>query len=114
MTIHSCIPPVEFPYGSEMIDSIEIRNFRSFSQATISGCRRLNLIVGDNGRGKSALLESVFVASGPSPETALRTRAWRGMTSGVLLRTGDEIEDAVCSDLVPYLNVATISIVGLK
>lgn len=114
MTIHSCIPPVEFPYGSEMIDSIEIKNFRSFAQAAIAGCRRLNLIVGDNGSGKTALLEAVFLASGPGPETALRTRAWRGMSGGSFQGTGEQIDYALWGDLFHDFNVEKLAFVGLK
>ena len=42
--------------GYRMIHSAEIRNFRCFKELSIDGCRRFNVIVGDNGAGKTALL----------------------------------------------------------
>jgi len=62
-----------------MIESIAIQNFRCFKHAEIHGLKRINLIVGKNGSGKTALLESIFLAGGGSAELALRIRALRGM-----------------------------------
>lgn len=62
-----------------MIESISIQNFRCFKQAEIHGLKRLNVIVGKNGSGKTALLESIFLACGSNAEIALRMRALRGM-----------------------------------
>ena len=56
--------------GYQMVDSVNIRNFRSFSDVKIDGCRRINIIVGENGSGKTALLEALFLAAGVSPELA--------------------------------------------
>jgi hypothetical protein len=39
----------------------------------------VNVVVGDSGSGKTALLEALFLAQGPSPELVLRMRVWRGM-----------------------------------
>jgi hypothetical protein len=64
-----------------MINEIRIKNFRTIKDASISGCRRINLVVGDNGSGKTALLEALFLAMGKSPEVALRLRNWRGLES---------------------------------
>ena len=51
-------------YGQNMISSIQIGNYRSFASAKIDGCKRINLIVGDNGSGKTALLEAIFLTIG--------------------------------------------------
>ena len=48
-----------------MIRSVQIRNFRSFDAATLQDCRRINVIVGENGSGKTALLQAIFLAAGP-------------------------------------------------
>jgi recombinational DNA repair ATPase RecF len=64
--------------GYQMIETIKIRNFRSYDDVEIKDARRINVIVGENGSGKTALLEALFLAMGPSPEIALRTRLWRG------------------------------------
>jgi predicted ATPase len=71
------------PPHSSMIKSIEISNFRCFGRAEIKGLHRVNVIVGPNGSGKTALLESLFLASGGSPELALRLRNFRGMGTTV-------------------------------
>lgn len=68
----------------QMIDSVEINNFRCFEQVKIEGLRTVNLIVGDNGSGKTAFLEALFVAGGMSPENFLRTLAWRGMGATIV------------------------------
>src|SRR5437764_10211677 len=86
--------------GSEyrMIHSIEIRNFRCFKELSIDGCRRFNVIVGDNASGKTALLQAIFLALASSPHVAVRYRAQRGLESafsgGLYL-----IEEALWRDL---------------
>ena len=63
-----------------MIESLEIQNFRGFEQLKLKDLRRINLVVGPNASGKTAFLEGLFLASGVSPELALRTKGWRGLT----------------------------------
>ena len=62
----------------QMIRDLEIDNFRCFSHVMVPDIRRFTVITGESGSGKTALLESMFVASGGSPEIYLRTEAWRG------------------------------------
>jgi predicted ATP-binding protein involved in virulence len=57
------------------IDKIEIRNFRCFEELTLSGLHtQLNVFIGENGAGKTALLEAVAAALttflDPSPGSA--------------------------------------------
>ena len=61
-----------------MLTSIDIKNFRCFKHLEIGGLKRFNFIVGDGGSGKTALLESFFLAGGGSPEIYFRLRSWRG------------------------------------
>lgn len=75
-----------------MIQTLRIRNFRCFEHLDLSGLRRFNVIVGQNARGKTALLECVYLLSGVSPELYFRTRYWRGI--------GDRIE--ISSDREGY------------
>jgi RecF/RecN/SMC N terminal domain len=82
-----------------MISEIEINNFRSFSQCIVKDCRRINLIVGDNGSGKTAFLEAAFLAAGPSPEIALRARTWRGFEGGRIQGTEEEVSHSLWADL---------------
>jgi ABC-type transport system involved in cytochrome c biogenesis ATPase subunit len=42
-----------------MIDEIKIENFRGFASLTLSGLKRVNLIVGENNAGKTSLLEAI-------------------------------------------------------
>jgi hypothetical protein len=81
-----------------MIKSFTIKNFRSFQDASVGDCRRINVIVGDNGSGKTAMLEALFLAAGVSPEIAVRTRGWRGH-DGEMGGTHEDIHDALWSDL---------------
>ncbi len=62
-----------------MIESLAVKNFRCFETLELHGLKRINIIVGRNSSGKTALLESIFIAAGGSPEIALRLRALRGL-----------------------------------
>ncbi|MGO9119719.1 MAG: AAA family ATPase [Desulfomonilaceae bacterium] len=61
-----------------MIQSLEVSNFKGFKSLKLRNLSRVNILVGDNGSGKTALLESLFMTGGLGPEIYLRTRAWRG------------------------------------
>jgi energy-coupling factor transporter ATP-binding protein EcfA2 len=65
--------------GYLMIRSIDVRNFRCFERLKIDDCHRINVIVGDNGSGKTALLEALFLALGTTTQLALRYRQQRGL-----------------------------------
>ena len=60
--------------GGLMIKEIDIRNYKCFEHLKIQDCRRVNVIVGDNGSGKTALLEAMFMALGSTSEMVLRFR----------------------------------------
>lgn len=62
-----------------MINVAEIENFRCFEKAELSDLRPINIIVGRNSSGKTALLEALFLALGASPELVFRLDRWRGM-----------------------------------
>jgi hypothetical protein len=81
-----------------MIKAIEIGNFRCFEHLRIDGCRRINVIVGDNGTGKTALLEAIFFALAASPSIGLRYRQQRGL-DGSFSGTPRQIEEALWKDL---------------
>lgn len=69
------------PTGYYMIHSLEIRNFRLFRHLRAEKCRRVNVIVGDSGSGKTALLEALFMALCADPGIAIRHRQQRGLES---------------------------------
>jgi predicted ATPase len=95
------LPTIVGPYnptGYQMIHSIDIRNFRCFEHLEVPKCRRINLIVGDNGSGKTALLEAIFMALAVGPEVALRYRQQRGL-DGTFSGPPRQIEEALWRDL---------------
>jgi hypothetical protein len=81
-----------------MIHSLSIENFRGYRHLHLSPLGRINIVVGDNGSGKTALLEALFLVSGSSPELALRVRAWRGFASEIGGRPRD-VYEGLWSDL---------------
>jgi AAA15 family ATPase/GTPase len=81
-----------------MIRSIEIERFRGFESLRSPKCGRVNVIVGDNGSGKTALLEAIFLALGASTELPLRFRQQRGL-EGLFSGSTHSIEEAIYGDL---------------
>ncbi len=65
-----------------MIDSLLLENFRCFERLELNNLPRLNVIVGQNATGKTALLEGLFFASAGTPESLMRLRAFRGYWEG--------------------------------
>ena len=65
--------------GFRMIRSLTVKNFRCFEALRVENCKRLNVLVGDNGGGKTAFLEAIFLALGTSAEVATRFRGYRGV-----------------------------------
>ncbi len=82
-----------------MIESAELNNFRGFRHVQLSNLARINIVVGDNGSGKTALLEALFLASAASPEVALRFRGWRGVDSPSATGAPQELYDGLFLDL---------------
>ena len=100
--------------GYQMIHSITIRNFRSFSEVIIDDCRRINILVGENGSGKTAFLEALFLAVGVSPELALRARTWRGYDSDRMSGTQEDLHKALWADLFHKFRTNKGAVVSLK
>jgi hypothetical protein len=66
-----------------MYTQLSIRNLRGIDSLTLSGLRRVNLIVGKNNAGKSTLLEAIFLMSGAmNPELAATIGYLRGQRLG--------------------------------
>ena len=81
-----------------MISSFDIQNFRCFDHLAVEGVRRFNVIVGDNGAGKTALLEALFLALSGSVEVSIRFRQQRGF-DGNLAGSPRSMEEAIWRDL---------------
>jgi energy-coupling factor transporter ATP-binding protein EcfA2 len=58
----------------------------------------LNVIVGDNGSGKTSLLEAIFLALCSTTQIALRYRQERGL-EGAFTGTARRVEEAIFADL---------------
>jgi AAA15 family ATPase/GTPase len=97
-----------------MVDSFTIRNFRSISEASVPDCRLINVLVGDNGSGKTALLEALFLAAGVSPELALRARSWRGYEGGSFTGSPEDMHRALWSDLFFNFETQKAVVVSMK
>src|SRR5438105_3365421 len=83
-----------------MIDEINILNFRCFRSTRASGLRRINVLVGKNASGKTAFLESIFVASsGQSPRASLSLKAMRQLGANVELRNDQTGYESLWQDL---------------
>jgi hypothetical protein len=60
--------------------SFSIKNFRCFENMTIKPLARVNLICSENNTGKTALLEALWLHSGPNlPDLGLRLYGFRGI-----------------------------------
>lgn len=96
-----------------MIKSLKINNFRCFKSIEVDQLRRVNLIVGSNGSGKTALLESLFIAGGGSPQMYFNTLAWRGMTK-IHLSTDQEGYDSSFKGIFHLLDKTQVAQVSFS
>src|SRR3954467_3400508 len=93
-----------------MINGIEIRNYKCFELLKIKKCRRINILAGDNGAGKTAFLEAVFFALAGNAQVVIRNRQARGL-DGSFIGSPRAIEEALWGDLFRDFNFDnTISI----
>lgn len=97
--------------GYLMIKDIEIRNYKCFEKLNVGNCRRVNIVVGDNGAGKTAFLEAIFLALAGNAQIILRNRQSRGL-EGAFSGSTRAIEDAIFADIFYQFNTENpISIV---
>jgi AAA15 family ATPase/GTPase len=62
-----------------MITNLEIKNFRGFEQTKLENLKHINIVVGANGSGKTALFEAIYLALGVNPAKYFNFRRWRGL-----------------------------------
>src|SRR5271156_6785535 len=67
--------PVEY----RMIEELTVENFRCFQKLKLEKLRRINLIVGRNAVGKTALLEALRMGAGANPQIAIWLNQVRGI-----------------------------------
>ncbi len=66
-----------------MINSLQVENFRCFKNIDLSDLRRINVVVGRNATGKTALLEAVRLALGGTPNVLWAMNPSRGFVGGL-------------------------------
>jgi len=63
-----------------MFKSVRIKNFRGIKDLTVDGLKHINIFVGDNAVGKTAVLDAVYILINPgNPQLPLRTNDWRNL-----------------------------------
>lgn len=92
------LQPGELGGGFHMIRSLEIKRYKGFGDLTLSGLRRINVILGPNASGKTALLEAILVATSATPETSVRIRGFRGR-EGSFQTSRETITEALWAEL---------------
>lgn len=78
MTYESGKVPAQKQCERGMVHSIKLENFKAFADAELEGFALINMIVGDNGVGKTSLMEGLHLALSGTPTAHLSSRAWRG------------------------------------
>lgn len=81
-----------------MIRTMDIRHFKCFKHLNIEDCGLVNIIVGENGVGKTSVLEAIFAALNAGTDLAMRYRQQRGL-EGNFAGSPKAIEDAIFADL---------------
>src|SRR5437868_4165109 len=63
-----------------MFNSVYIKNFRGLKDLKIENLSQINLFVGDNATGKTAILDAAYILINPgNPELPLKTNDWRNL-----------------------------------
>ena len=73
-----------------MLEWLELKNFTAFSKARLEFARHLNVIVGDNGTGKTHLLKLPYAAMAMSAEES-RKRSGRASKTVVQTRLAEKL-----------------------
>ncbi len=89
------------------IDRLEITNFKQFAHFSLDLHPRFTLLVGDNGTGKTSLLDALAVAAGvwlvEPPDTTLKNSGRNILESEIRLepsRVGDRVQFKECKPVV--------------
>jgi Fe-S cluster assembly ATPase SufC len=82
-----------------MVHSLSIKNFRAFGDFRVEGLSPINMIVGDNGVGKTTLLEAIFLAAGGNVTGGLLIRQWRGLDIKIQPASAESVVQGIFADL---------------
>ena len=102
------------PTGYKMINEISISNFRCFKHLNIKNCSRFNIIVGENGSGKTALMEAIFLVLSGNIEVSIRMKNQRGLSVSFAGNI-NSIEESIWKDYfynLEWPNKISISLQG--
>jgi predicted ATPase len=87
------------PSKRQMINTLTVKNFKCFRELRLHDLKRINVIVGRNAGGKTALLEALFLLAAQNPQIVLKLRVFRGMGSEVHLSHERESFQTLWRDL---------------
>jgi AAA domain-containing protein/putative AbiEii toxin of type IV toxin-antitoxin system len=94
-----------------MLQAFTIQNFRCFRSQSMRDLRQINLVVGPNGTGKTALLEALYLVVGGGTQIALNIRQFRGLAGEFNISSDGSAFRAFWSDLFYHFDEdKTISI----
>ena len=86
------------------ITATRIANFRGFSDVKLDDIRRINILVGDHGAGKTSFLEALFLVASSSLEKVLVTRRGRDLPTGIHASFGDNVWEFFLGDFFHNFN----------
>lgn len=98
-----------------MVKSVKVSNFRGLKDFEVSDLALINVIVGDNAVGKTALLEAIFLALSGSPDKGILLKQWRGMDIAFQNNSGESVFEGIYADLFhdpKSLDPITIKLAG--
>ena len=67
-----------------MFKQIEIKNFRGIRELKVENLKKFNVFVGDNGSGKTSILDAVYISINPNnPDLSRKTNTFRNIDEGL-------------------------------
>ncbi len=99
------------------IDRLEIRNFKKFPECTFDFCPQFTLLVGNNGTGKTTVLDALAVAAGiwliDYPDTTLASSGRNILPHEIRAETIETIDSFRLADCKP-VEVSATGVIGTE
>lgn len=86
-----------------MLESLQIKNFRGISSLSLENLGRINVLIGENGIGKTTTLEAVSVVSNLHPGEFIRLAKWRefeGSYAEALRSVFHQLDTSLCPEFI--------------